>query len=85
MDFLTGSAAAQLLAGKRLCSPCAMRELDAPADWPNPVVNALVVDADNVVHTADAIAGSTTCGRDANRWQWVIPAAMPQLNEARRP
>lgn len=74
---LSDSDVAELLAGRPLCLACTVRDQAAPASWPKPVVNALVVDPDDVVHAGDAIAGTTVCGKDGNLWRWVIPAAGP--------
>lgn len=68
-----GAQAVELLAGKRLCLACTIRDQVRPDQAPQPVTNALAIDPDDVVHTADAIAGTTACGRNANLWRWVVP------------
>lgn len=68
-----GSQAAQLLSGKQLCTRC-IAAVDAAGTWGSrPATNALAIDPADVVHQADAIAGNTACGRNANLWQWVVP------------
>lgn len=70
---LYGVEAANLLSGKQLCTAC-LAAVDVVDAWgARPSTNALAIDAGDVVHQADAIAGTTACGRNANLWQWVVP------------
>lgn len=70
---LSDSEVVELLAGRPLCTACVLAKDAAAGPGTELWVNALVVDAGDVVHAGDAIAGSTACGLDANRWRWVIP------------
>lgn len=70
---LYGVEAANLLSGKQLCTAC-LAAVDVAGTWGSrPATNAIAIDPDDVVHQADAIAGTTACGINANLWQWVVP------------
>lgn len=37
------------------------------------IVNAVAIDPAGVTHAGDVVTGRTACGRDGNRWTWLVP------------